>query len=286
MNQEALKNEYPFETKSIDINGLKYSYVDEGQGEVLLMVHGNPTWSYFYRDLIKHFSKTHRCIAVDHIGCGFSDKPQDYDYTLENHISNLNTLVGKLDLKNITLLVHDWGGAIGMGTAALNPGNFKKFVIFNTAAFRSIDIPFRINLCRIPVLGKLAVRGFNAFAGSATFMTTVTPLKKEIKENFIAPYSNWKDRIATHEFVLDIPLKSSHRSYPALCKVEEGLSNFDDSQFRILWGTHDFCFNDKFLQKWKKHKPKAEVTEFNAGHYLLEDKKDEIIPEIEKFFAK
>ena len=88
---------------------LRYHYIDEGEGEPLLMVHGNPTWSFAWRHFVKDLSTDYRTIAVDHIGCGFSDKPQQYDYRLEQHIDNLCSLIEELDLSNITLVAHDWG---------------------------------------------------------------------------------------------------------------------------------------------------------------------------------
>ena len=161
-------SEYPFAPHFLDLGGVKYHYVDEGTGPVVLFVHGNPTWSFAWRNLLKDLSRDHRVIAVDHVGCGKSDKPQDYDYVLENHVANLTRLVDELDLRDITLVGHDWGGCIGMGAAGRRAERFRRFILMNTAAFRSKRIPLRIAVCRIPVLGKIAVRGFNAFAGSAS----------------------------------------------------------------------------------------------------------------------
>ncbi|EDM28315.1 hypothetical protein LNTAR_10381 [Lentisphaera araneosa HTCC2155] len=284
---QEIKDLYPFEPKDLKVEGQhRLSYVDEGEGQVMLMVHGNPTWSFFYRDLINEFSKTHRTVALDNIGCGTSDKPQDYDYTLENHISNLEKLVLALDLKDITLCVHDWGGAIGTGMATRHPDRIKNIIVFNTAAFRSQNIPKRIALCRVPFFGKVAVRAFNAFAGSATFMTTVKPLTDEVKHGFLLPYNNWENRIATHEFVLDIPLSENHRSYKTLLAVEEGLSQLKDVPMTIIWGKYDWCFDMTFLAKWKEFFPKAKVHEMEAGHYLFEDKGEEIIEIIKEFINK
>lgn len=283
MTTDDIKDIYPFTSQYLEVDGGKYHYVDEGKGEVMLMLHGNPTWSFFYRDLISHFSKTHRVIAPDHIGCGLSDKPQDFEYRLENHINNVLQLIDKLNLQNITLVVHDWGGAIGFGCAVKKAPLFKQFVVFNTAAFVSQDIPFRISLCRLPALGKIAVRGFNAFAGPATFTTTVKPLSEKIKAGFLLPYDNWQNRIATHEFVKDIPLEKNHPSRKTLEEIDQGLAGLKDKPMLICWGKHDWCFNDKFLKVWKERFPTAKVHELDAGHYLLEDKGDEIIWHIEKF---
>jgi cis-3-alkyl-4-acyloxetan-2-one decarboxylase len=284
---ELIKDLYPYQPKSLEVaGGHRLSYVDEGQGDPMLMVHGNPTWSFFYRRLIEGFKGSFRTVVPDHIGCGFSDKPQDYKYTLENHIGNLEKLILELDLKNITLVVHDWGGAIGTGLAGRHPERFKRIVIFNTGAFRSMNIPKRIATCRMPVFGKVAVRGFNAFAGAATFMTTLAPLSDEVKQGFLLPYDNWENRIATHEFVLDIPLKEGHRSWGTLVKVEENLSKLKHLPMRIIWGKHDWCFDDTFLQQWKGFFPKALVTEIEAGHYLLEDKPEDILRMIQEFIKQ
>ena len=287
MITDTFKDIYPFKNNFLDLNGLKYHYLDEGNSnETMLMLHGNPTWSFFYRDLVKKYSSKYRVVVPDHIGCGLSDKPQDFDYTLENHISNVVKLIEHLDLKNITLFVHDWGGAIGSGTAIRLKERFRRLVIFNTAAFVSDDIPFRINLCRLPGFGKFIVRGLNAFAGPATFMTTQRKLSPKVKKAFLAPYDNWNNRIATHEFVRDIPLEESHRSRQTLKAVDDGLSTLKELPALICWGKHDFCFHTGFMKIWKERFPDAELHEFDAGHYLLEDKLNEIVDVVDSFLEK
>ncbi len=284
MTLDDIKDLYPFKSHFLTLpNGEKLHYLDEGSGEVLLMLHGNPTWSFFYRDLVKHYSQNYRVIAPDHIGCGLSDKPQNYSYQLANHINNILALIDSLQLNNISLIVHDWGGAIGFGTATERPDLFKRFIVFNTAAFLSQDIPFRINLCRLPFIGKIAVRGFNAFAGAATFMTTKKPLPEKVKIGFILPYDNWCNRIATHEFVRDIPLEKNHPSRATLEKIDKNLKQFQNKPILICWGKHDWCFHEKFLVTWRERFPEAQVHLLEAGHYLLEDKKEEIIPLIDRF---
>ncbi len=144
-------------------------YVDEGSGPAIIMLHGNPTWSFYYRELIKGLRNQYRVIAPDHIGCGLSDKPQDYTYTLATHIDNLARLIDHLRLENVTLAGHDWGGAIGFGWATRNPDQVTRFVVFNTAAFFG-RMPFRIRVCRWPILGDVLVRRLNLFARSALWM--------------------------------------------------------------------------------------------------------------------
>lgn len=278
------KTLYPFKSNFLDLNGQNYHYVNEGDGDPILMVHGNPTWSFYYRDLIKEFSKTNQVIAPDHIGCGLSSKPQDYDYTLKNHIKNLEKLIKFLDLKNITLIVHDWGGAIGVGLATKYPQLFKKIVILNTAAFHLNRIPKRIALCKLPVFGEFIVRRFNAFAGPATFMTTHKKLSNKVKAGYLYPYNSYKNRKAVAEFVKDIPMDEGHRSYKTLKDVEGDLSKLQAIPKLILWGGEDFCFNDDFYAKWLNIYPDAKSIYFkDAGHYVIEDKKDECIKEIKNF---
>ena len=280
-----LKTEYPFESHFMSINENKLHYVDVGTGEVILMLHGNPTWSFFYRNLAKTFSKNYRVIVPDHIGCGLSDKPQDFSYTLESHIENIEKLVQELKLENITLIVHDWGGAIGMGLATRHPNLIKKVVIMNTAAFVSPYIPARINILRNPI-GEWAIRAFNGFAFPATFMTTTKKLSPLVKKGFILPYHNFESRIATAKFVQDIPMNESHSSFSTLKEIENKLPSLK-MPILLLWGEKDFCFTTKFLERWKEFFPEAKSRIFpNAGHYLIEDEEPEITNEIATFLKQ
>lgn len=279
MSLEKIKNLYPFTSHYLDIGEHRLHYVDEGEGRPILFVHGNPTWSFYYRNLINEFKKTNRTVALDHMGCGLSSKPQNYQYTLENHIENLMTLIKKLDLKEITLVVHDWGGAIGFGAATRMPERFKKFVILNTSAFFADRLPFRIKLCRRPkVFAKFLVQGLNGFAGPATFMASVRKLTKLEKKGYLLPYNNFKNRIAVYNFVQDIPMEKDHPTRKVLDEIEVKLPLFKDQKILILWGGKDFCFNDLFYEKWCEIYPKASKIYFkDASHYVIEDKLKETI---------
>ena len=149
----GLEAHYPFRSHFLRLDGHSLHYVDEGAGQPILMLHGNPTWSFYYRNLIRGFSQKFRTIVPDHMGCGLSDKPQDYDYSLETHIQNAYQLIKFLDLKKIILIVHDWGGAIGFGLVTRYPELFDRIVILNTAAYPSVHIPQRINLLRQGKIG-------------------------------------------------------------------------------------------------------------------------------------
>ncbi len=280
-----LKDEYPFDSNFFSIQKNNLHYVDTGAGEVILMLHGNPTWSFFYRNLAKYFSNNYRVIVPDHMGCGLSSKPQDYEYTLKSHVDNLCLLVEKLKLTNITLVVHDWGGAIGMGLATRHPELIKKMVVMNTAAFRSIEIPTRINILRNPV-GEWFIRKFNGFAGPATFMATTKGLSPLVKKGFTLPYHDFESRIATAKFVQDIPMNESHPTYQTLKSIEEKLPNIK-APVLLLWGEKDFCFTMNFQKRWLDIFPKARAVSYpDAGHYLIEDEKNAVIKEIENFLKE
>lgn len=279
--------DYPFTSRFHDLNGLKMHYIDEGRGPVIVMIHGNPTWSFFYRNLIHTLKKDFRIIAIDHIGCGLSDKPQDYQYTLRQHIDNVLSLIKARNIDRFSLVLHDWGGAIGMGVAQNRPEKVDKIVVMNTAAFRSSKIPLRIQFCRIPFLGKIIVRLFNGFAWPATFMAVENKMDPGVKKAYLAPYNSWKNRIATHRFVVDIPLAPGDQSYATLVEVETGLVEIKKRGVPLLiaWGGKDFCFNDSFYNEWKERFPDAQSIYYpDAGHYLLEDKKDDVNQRIARFF--
>src|SRR5579862_890877 len=219
---------YPFASHYLPFESgrLRYHYVDEGPrtqskgrgGRAVLMLHGNPTWSFYYRNMILALRDKHRCVVPDHMGCGLSDKPQDYPYTLAQHIYNARSLIDRLELQELDLIVHDWGGAIGFGLAMQIPERIRRLVILNTAAFPSSRIPLRIAVCRVPVLGEIAIRGLNAFAQAALVMAVAhrEKLTPEIKEGYLAPYDSWENRIAHLRFVQDIPMQPEHPTWPLL----------------------------------------------------------------------
>ena len=284
-----MKNLYPFTSHALELDSYKYHFIDEGQGETLLMLHGNPTWSFYYRNLVLGLKHSYRCVAPDHMGMGKSDKPQNYNYTLSQHIDNLEALVDKLGLSDITLMVHDWGGAIGMGFAVRHPQKIKRLVLFNTAAFLSEKIPVRLKLCRVRGFADIAIRGFNAFALAAVGMACKNKerMTDEVRAAYLAPYNNYANRIGTLRFVQDIPMSSDALSYSVVKNIEENLEQFKSLPVMIAWGAKDFVFNDHFLKKWQGIFPEAEVHRVqDAGHYVVEDAHERIIPWIEEFLQK
>lgn len=286
-----LSQHYPFKNHYLNLNGLKYHYLDEGSGPAVLMLHGNPSWSFYYRNLVLALRDSHRCIVPDHIGCGFSDKPGDdkYDYTLPQRVDDLDKLLESLDLpEKLTLVVHDWGGMIGMAWGVRHPERIERLVILNTAAFplpAAKPFPLGLRICRDSWLGTLLVRGFNAFSrGAAWVGCKQNPMSAELRAMYQLPYDSWQNRIATLRFVQDIPLKAGDRNYDLICDVADKIGQFEKLPMLILWGEQDFVFDHHFLAEWRKRFPKAELHSYRqAGHYILEDMQEEIMPIILKF---
>jgi cis-3-alkyl-4-acyloxetan-2-one decarboxylase len=282
-------NEYPFANNFLEIAGGRLHYIDQGSGPAIVMVHGNPTWSYYFRHLIKALQINHRVIAIDHMGCGLSDKPLSYPYCLQQHIENLEILINHLNLQKFSMVVHDWGGPIGLGTVINRLDLLDKLVILNTAAFHSTRIPWRIRFCRLPIVGEIVVRLFNGFAWPACYMAVNKKLPKETINDYLRPYNNWFNRVAISRFVEDIPIEITHPSYSLVKRIENGLEKLRESKIPllILWGGLDFCFNDLFYNEWRKRFPEAEYHYFkDAGHWLIEDKKEECLAIMQEFLAR
>ncbi len=286
--------DYDFNDCYFDVDGHRMHYIDEGNVEhqPMVMVHGNPTWSYYYRGLIKAFGKDYRCIALDHIGMGLSDRPsdKDYSYHFEQRVDDLESLLEHLGLgDNITLVVHDWGGMIGMAYATRHPEKIKRLIILNTGAFHLPDtkkMPWQLRVCRLPILGEFFVRGLNGFSGDAV-KSCVTRFKMsdDVRRGYLEPYNSWKKRIAVARFVQDIPLKKSDPGYDMISQVERHLKQFDRIPVMICWGMKDFCFDHHFLRVWQEHLPSARVHRFeDCGHYILEDAGDQVIACMNDFF--
>ena len=255
-------------------------YLDEGPRDapVVLMVHGNPTWSFYYRNLVLALRDRYRCIVPDHIGCGLSDKPGDerYRYTLSQRISDLGALMEHIRPgAPVHLLVHDWGGMIGFGWAVEHPDRIGKMVIGNTAAFpmpAEKKLPAALWLVRNTSIGALLVQGMNAFSGIAARVAFKKPVSAEIRKAYTGPYDSWDNRLATLRFVQDIPLDPGDPGFSIVQNTEKRLAEFAGKPCMIAWGGKDFVFDRHFLNRWKHIFPHAKVREYpDCGHYIFED---------------
>ena len=271
---------YPFASHWLEIAGQRMHYLDEGPRDapIVLMVHGNPTWSFYYRNLVIALRDRFRCIVPDHIGCGLSDKPGDdqYSYTLARRISDLGALMEDVESNSpIHLVVHDWGGMIGFGWAAERPEQIASMVVANTAAFplpKEKKFPPALRLVRNSVVGALMVQGLNAFSGLAARVAFKKPVSAEVRKGYTGPYDSWANRIATLRFVQDIPLGPEDAAWKIVASTEARLPDFVDKPCLLAWGEKDFVFDLHFLRKWEQIFPKAEVHSYpDCGHYILED---------------
>ncbi|WP_457553190.1 alpha/beta fold hydrolase, partial [Desulfobacula sp.] len=211
---------YPFESNFMNINGHNLHYIDKGEGKVVLMVHGNPTWSFYFRNLIQTLSKDFRSIALDHIGCGFSDKPDEktYEYTLESRIKDLDTLITRLNInEKISLILHDWGGMIGLAWAVDHLDKIDKIIITNTSGFFLPDekkFPLVLWLIKyVRTFAIPAVLGLNLFVRGGLYFGSKKRLSFQVKKGLKEPYNSWKNRIATLKFVQDIPICKKDQSF-------------------------------------------------------------------------
>jgi len=260
-------------------------FLDEGpqndparEAPVVLMVHGNPTWSFYYRNLVLALRDRYRCIVPDHIGCGLSDKPGDshYPYTLARRISDLTALMEHVQPKTpVHMIVHDWGGMIGFGWASTRPEQIASMVIANTAAFpmpKEKKFPAALWLVRNTSLGALLVQGLNAFSGLAARIAFKKPISAEVRKAYTGPYDSWANRIATLRFVQDIPLAPEDAAWDIVASTEIRLPEFSAKPCLLVWGEKDFVFDLHFLRKWQRILPGAKVIRYpDCGHYIMED---------------
>ncbi|SOU05403.1 alpha/beta fold hydrolase [Xanthomonas arboricola] len=292
---------YPFTPQRLEVRpGIAMSYLDEGprDGEVVVMLHGNPSWSYLWRHLVSGLSDRYRCIVPDHIGMGLSDKPDDapdaqprYDYTLQSRVDDLDTLLRHLGITGpVTLAVHDWGGMIGFGWALSHHAQVKRLVITNTAAFPlppEKPMPWQIAMGRHWGPGEWFIRTFNAFSSGASWFGVSRRMTAEVRRAYVAPYNNWRNRISTIRFMQDIPLSPADQAWSLLERSAQALPSFADRPAFIAWGLRDICFDKHFLAGFRKALPNAEVTAFDdANHYVLEDKHEVLVPAIRTFLER
>ena len=289
----AWKSLYPFTGRRLDLGGYAMHYLDEGKGETVLMVHGNPTWSFYFREVVKALSPTHRCIVPDHVGMGLSDRPSDarYNYTLKSRVDDLDKLMERVAPAGpVTLVMHDWGGMIGMSWAVRHAERIKAIVALNTSCFRlppEKPLPRGLTILRGNVTGiPLRALGF-VRKQVLKSCTAKKPLSPESLDGYLSPYDGWNESRAVHRFVQDIPLSPGDSAWSTLAETESKLSLFKDTPMLLPWGMKDWVFDAAFLNGWIRRFPKATVKRFpDSGHFLLEDSPDEVVALIKDFVAR
>jgi cis-3-alkyl-4-acyloxetan-2-one decarboxylase len=293
--------DYEFSGHRLEVRpGIRMHYLDEGprDGEVVLALHGNPSWSYYWRHLVHGLRDRYRVVVPDHVGMGLSDKPDDdenalprYDYTLQSRVDDVATLLSHLGIDGpLTLAVHDWGGMIGFGWALSHAAQVRRLVITNTAAFPMPEgkpLPWQIALGRDYNIGEIVIRGFNAFSGGASYLGVERRMPRDVRRAYVAPYDSWRNRISTVRFMQDIPLSDRDRAWPLVAEAGRRLHGFADRPAFIGWGLKDFVFDRDFLERFRATLPAAEVHAFDdAGHYVLEDRHEVLVPAIRAFLDR
>lgn len=285
---------WPYDERRLRVGGHEMAYVDEGSGPPVVLVHGNPTWSFYYRSLLAALPPLGlRAVAPDHIGMGRSDKPSaaDYPHTLARRVEDFGAFLDGLGVDGpLSLVVHDWGGAIALAWAVDHVERVDKLLILNTGAFplpAAKAMPWQLTAARLPVVGDVAVRRFNAFSRGALVMGTSRRwLGKQARDGLLAPYDSPQHRVAVSQFVRDIPRSPSDPAYGVLARTEQRLSLLADVPTAVCWGMQDPVFDATVLDHLLTFLPQAEVHRYaDAGHYVLEDAADRIVPVATRLLA-
>lgn len=273
---------YPFNSRFLRLEAGDMHYVDEGKGDVILFVHGTPTWSFLYRNLIKELSKDYRCIAIDHLGFGMSGKPDSVSGTPEWHANNLSEFIRKLNLEEITLVVHDFGGPIGLAAGIENSDRIKRVVLFNSWLWAIEEGKQVQQIDRI----------INSWLGKFLYLNmNISPkvllkkgfdnkknLSKEVHRQYIRPFPDKTARIPLLN--LAKALVGSSDWYQ---DQWEKLDRLSDKEWLIMWGIKDEFITMEYLKKWQERIPNEKTKEFACGHFVQEERSEESIKEIMTF---
>jgi haloalkane dehalogenase len=277
------RNEYPFASHHFQTEHGRMHYLDEGQGDVIVMVHGTPEWSFVYRKLIKGLAKDYRCIAPDFLGFGLSDKPANYSYKPEEQAKMLERFITSLNLKNITLVVHDFGGPFGLSYASNHPDNVRKLVIMNTWLWSVKDDPFYAGFSQLmkTPLGKLLYLQF-AFSPRVMMKQAVgdkAKFTKPIHQHYLKVFPTPESRRSTLAYAKS--LVDSDFFWSSLWERREVIQ---DIPALILWGMKDIAFKEKDLQRLEAVFKKAQTVRLDdVGHFVQEEAGEDIIPLIIPF---
>jgi cis-3-alkyl-4-acyloxetan-2-one decarboxylase len=289
LREETFEGTYPFAPKYYVNRDIEMHFVDEGQGEPVVLLHGDPTWGYLYRNFIGPLARQYRCIVPDQMGMGKSSVPQDRSlYRLEQHVNNLEALLLSLEVRDLTLVLHDWGGPVGLGFATRHPECIRRLVLMNTWAFAPWPggpFPRLLQLIRSE-RGEGFVLQKNGYLEPALKGTTHYPeqLTETIMQGYRAPFSAPESRLAILCWSRDIPVDGTDVSYAEMKRIEQNLSLFRHTPVLLVWGMRDPVLSPAVLQQWKQVYPHAETYEIeDASHFLQEDAPARIVQRIEVF---
>jgi pimeloyl-ACP methyl ester carboxylesterase len=291
IESETFGDTYPFAPNYRHVNGFNMHFVDEGEGDPIVLLHGDPTWGYLWRNFIPVLSERARCIVPDHMGMGKSEVPrQPYPYRLAHHVANLEALLIGLNLRQITLVVHDWGGPVGLGFAIRQPDRIKRLVITNSwasARWPGAPFPRLIEMIRSSG-GEKFVLERNGYLERALTGTThhAERLTDLVMDAYRAPFPTRESRVAMLCWSRDIPVTEADPSYLEMQRIENSLSLFAKTPTLILWGILDPVLPPSVLRWWQKVYPQATTHEIeDASHFLQEDAPQQIGEYINDFIA-
>jgi pimeloyl-ACP methyl ester carboxylesterase len=284
-NQWLDKSEYPFTSNYFDINGQKLHYIEQGEGETILFVHGTPSWSFDYRNIIKKLKTDYRCVAIDHIGFGLSDKPEHYDYTTQNHCKTLERFILDKQLDNITLVVHDFGGPIGLNFAIQHPEKIKNLVVLNSWLWSSENDPDYIKLKKVlksPILPFL----YRYLNFSPKFILPQSfgdkKLQKKIVKQYTKPFADKNQRNGALAFAKS--LLNDQKWFEELWNKRNAIS---DKPTLFIWGMKDSIIKPHNLEKFQNGFVNSTTVKLETcGHFPQEEQPEEVISAIFDFLTK
>jgi len=289
IRDETFGGTFPFAPRYRRVNGIVLHFVDEGTGEPVVMLHGDPTWGYLYRRFIPVLARRRRCIVPDHMGMGKSEVPaQPSPYRLRHHIANLEALLLALDVRDATFVLHDWGGPVGLGFGVRHPDRIKRLVLMNTwasALWPGGALPRLLEIIRSDK-GERFVLERNGYLEPALIGTTLhrDRLTPAVLEAYRAPFPTPASRLALLSWSRDIPTSSADPSFADMRQIEEGLSVFARTPILLVWGMQDPVLPAGVLRWWQARYPHAATCEIGeASHFLQEDAPERVVECIEEF---
>lgn len=291
ISQEIIDSLFPFDPHFVDVSGGRMHYVDEGSGEPVVLLHGNPTWSFLYRKFIPPLAERFRVVAPDYIGFGKSDKlPHWRDYSIKLHVNNLESLIAHLGLRGVTLVLQDWGGPIGLGYGARHPENVARLIVFNTVGTtpkpEQLRLPLPLRLFRTRGLGEILVQGMNFFVERFMPMATAQKdkLTKEVLDGYRYPFPDWSSRAGVLAFPRLIPSKMDDEVFELAREVDEKFWPRFRGRALVVWPMKDVAFTPNYLEDWKRLLPDAEFRILeDVGHYLQEEEPEAVVEWIMEF---
>lgn len=286
---------WPYEPKWLFTDGIRIHYVDEGprDGEAVVLLHGNPTWSYLYRRFVQAVADAgFRAVAHDELGFGRSDKPhREPEYSIQRHARHFSALMDELALDGVTLVLQDWGGPIGLNWAVRNPDRVERLVLFNTWPGGATSdypngAPGPFKLIRARGTGDLLVKGLHVFVRLFLFKGGTRPLDENARAAYLAPHPSWASRAGVLAYPRLIPWDAGNPTWEVGRENEDGLPRLAGNPVLICWPTKDRGFKEKELARWRERFPQAEVHEIEAGHYIQEDAHEQVMPLVLDFLRR